>query len=74
LRSRASRPVLQGTHGALILGDDIALAARFARLLERVCEIYWRASSIGAPRILDEPEQAAAITRYRGYGSPKPVT
>lgn len=72
LKDRAA--ALMSNHGALILGVDIAQALRFARLLEWVCEIYWRASSIGDPRILDESEREAASARYRGYGTIRPVT
>ncbi len=72
LQDRAA--ALMSNHGALILGEGIAQALRFARLLEWVCEIYWRASSIGAPRILDESQREAAGARYRGYGTITPVT
>ena len=71
LQDRAA--ALMSNHGALILGEDLEQALRFARLLEWVCEIYWRASAIGPPRILDQSQREAASARYRDYGTIRSV-
>ncbi len=71
LRDRAA--ALMSNHGALVFGEDIAQAVSFARLLEWVCEIYWRASSIGPPRLLDESQREAAGRRFGAYGAIRQV-
>jgi L-fuculose-phosphate aldolase len=62
---------LMSNHGALAHGPDLAAAVGAAELLERACDIYWRAAAIGTPRALDaaEREAVAGAVRARGYGA-----
>jgi L-fuculose-phosphate aldolase len=76
------REALAGRHAALLqnhgvtaVGADVEQAYERARLVEWLAELYYRASRLGAPRILSEAElaafgeQAAALD----YGSNYPV-
>ncbi|MGH2857369.1 MAG: class II aldolase/adducin family protein [Solirubrobacteraceae bacterium] len=62
--------VLMSNHGTLAIGPDLETAVERSLLLEWASELYWRASAIGAPRVLDDAQISdyrAAVTR-RGYG------
>jgi len=64
---------LMANHGAVSHGSDIEDAARAMRLLEWACTLYWRAATIGTPRVLD-PEQLGAVADTiadLGYGATK---
>lgn len=66
---------LMANHGAITYGDDLAKAVELALLLEWACTIYWRAASIGTPRVLDADAQADVIAAVlNGYGSSRPAT
>ncbi len=66
---------LMANHGAITYADNLAKAAELALLLEWACTIYWRAASIGTPRVLDTEAQADVIAAVmNGYGSSRPVT
>jgi L-fuculose-phosphate aldolase len=64
---------LMANHGAITHAADLAAAVELALLLEWACTVYWRASSLGEPRILDEAQQRDVIDAVvrRGYGSVK---
>jgi L-fuculose-phosphate aldolase len=66
---------LLANHGAVAYAADPAAAVEASLLLEWACEVYWRASAIGAPRALDEAEQRAVVEAAvaRGYGQKKPA-
>ncbi|OPX12996.1 class II aldolase/adducin family protein [Gordonia sp. i37] len=66
---------LMANHGAVALGNDLAAAADNALLLEWLCEIYWRAHAIGAPRTLNESQQHGVIEHALriGYGGTKEI-
>jgi L-fuculose-phosphate aldolase len=66
---------LMANHGAIAYGADVAGAADLARLLEWACDVYWHASQVGTPRILDPSERDAVVAAAvaRGYGTTKPV-
>lgn len=49
---------LMANHGAVAYGEDLEVAVERTLLLEWACSVYWRAASIGTPRVLSEPEQA----------------
>jgi L-fuculose-phosphate aldolase len=61
---------LMANHGAIACGPDLDTAMEQALLLEWACELYWRASSLGTPRVLDSSEQLAFVETVsrRGYG------
>lgn len=61
---------LMQNHGAVCFAGDCAAATELARLLEWACEVYWRARTIGRPRVLSEQELAGVVDalRERGYG------
>jgi L-fuculose-phosphate aldolase len=62
---------LMANHGALVHGPDLATAARLTELLEWACTLYWRASLIGEPTVLDEADRKAVVDAVveRGYGA-----
>ncbi|HEX8206911.1 MAG TPA: class II aldolase/adducin family protein [Solirubrobacteraceae bacterium] len=60
---------LMANHGAVSYGADVAGALRATELLEWACALYWRARSVGEPRVLSEEERAEVVdyavrTRY----------
>jgi L-fuculose-phosphate aldolase len=61
---------LMANHGAITWGADLAGALAATEVLEWACAVYWRASQIGTPRVMDDAARAefmAALTQ-RGYG------
>lgn len=62
---------LMSNHGMIAVGGDVAAALENARLLEWGCELYWRAASIGTPRLLsqDDADAFLAAVSDRGYGT-----
>jgi L-fuculose-phosphate aldolase len=67
--------VLMANHGAVTFAEDIAGAVDRMSLLEWACTVYWRASALGEPRVLDADARAAVVSAAieRGYGTTKPV-
>jgi L-fuculose-phosphate aldolase len=65
---------LMANHGAIVYGPGVHAATEASLLLEWACTVYWRASALGKPRVLDEEEQGAVITAAaeRGYGTTRP--
>jgi L-fuculose-phosphate aldolase len=61
---------LMQNHGAVCFAGDCHAATELALLLEWACEVYWRASAIGDPRVLSEDELAGVVQAVseRGYG------
>jgi L-fuculose-phosphate aldolase len=58
-------------HGTIAYGDSLQEAYDRAQIIEWMCEVYWRASLAGTPRILTDSEVAAHVAaarqhRYRG--------
>jgi len=66
---------LMANHGAIAYGSDLDGAVANSLLLEWGCTLYWRARSIGVPRVLDEAARQAVVAAAveRGYGSTKPA-
>jgi L-fuculose-phosphate aldolase len=62
---------LMANHGAIAYGADMAGAVDGAELLEWGCAVYWHASALGTPRVLDDEQQAAVVSAAveRSYGS-----
>jgi L-fuculose-phosphate aldolase len=64
---------LMSNHGTLAIGDQVADAVRRTRLLEWVATLYWHASQLGKPRLLDTEQQRVASAELAGYGDLKPA-
>jgi L-fuculose-phosphate aldolase len=66
---------LMASHGAISYGSDLDGAIERSLLLEWACTVYWRASAIGQPRVLDERQQEAVIAAAveRRYGTVRPA-
>jgi L-fuculose-phosphate aldolase len=65
---------LLANHGTIALGADLDGAVHATELLEWASTVYWRAASIGTPRVLDEAARQAVIdvAMARSYGTTKP--
>lgn len=61
---------LMANHGAVALGATLEAAVENALLTEWLCELYWRAKSIGEPRLLsaDQIQAVIAAATAMGYG------
>jgi L-fuculose-phosphate aldolase len=61
---------LMANHGAIVYAEDAASAVESALLLEWTCAVYWHASALGTPQVLDEQQQRAVVSAVleRGYG------
>ena len=66
---------LMANHGGITHGPDLESALHRTLLLEWGCELYWRASSLGAPRTLDRAQRAEYETQVsaKAYGSTRPI-
>ena len=53
---------------ALVFGRDLAQAVALAVEFETLCEQYWRALQIGAPRLIDDAEMARVLLKFGSYG------
>jgi len=62
-------------HGSVAYGNKMAEAVERLELLEWLAELYWRASSMGTPHVLDDKDFEDIITAAieRGYGGLKKV-
>jgi L-fuculose-phosphate aldolase len=61
---------LMANHGAIVYAEDAASAVESALLQEWTCAVYWHASALGTPQVLDEQQQRAVVSAVleRGYG------
>jgi L-fuculose-phosphate aldolase len=66
---------LMANHGAVTHGHDLAAALRATELLEWAATVYWRATALGEPRILDSEQQQAVVDTAiaRNYGRTRPA-
>lgn len=66
---------LMANHGAVTTGATLPKAVEAALLLEWCCRLYVNAARIGAPRVLDDAQQAAVIEAAiaRSYGTTRPA-
>lgn len=71
LRERTA--CLMGNHGAVTVGPDVATAHDKSVYLEWLCDVYLRASSAGAPRLVPPAEIAAVAEKLAGYGQRPPA-
>ena len=62
-------------HGSIAYGATMDQAVERLELLEWLAELYWRASSMGTPRVLTDKDFEAIITAAieRGYGALRKV-
>jgi L-fuculose-phosphate aldolase len=62
---------LMANHGSVTTGASLDKAVENALLLEWLCAVYQSAKALGAPRVLDDEQQAAVITAAidRKYGT-----
>jgi L-fuculose-phosphate aldolase len=62
-------------HGTVTYGADVAGAVRATEVLEWAATLYWRAASIGTPRVLDEADRQAVVDAVvtKGYGATRPA-
>ena len=61
---------LMSNHGAIVHAGTIEQALEYALVLEYACSLYWRASQLGTPRVLDEAQsrEVSEQVRHLGYG------
>lgn len=59
---------LLANHGLVAVGADITAAFNTALEIEYVAELYYRASSIGEPVIVNDSEMNNVIERFKNYG------
>lgn len=61
---------LMSNHGAIVHADSIEQALESALVLEYACGLYWRASQLGTPRVLDESQwrEVSEQVRKLSYG------
>ncbi len=59
---------LMAHHGMVVFGRDCEQALALAVELETLCEQYWRALQLGAPRLLDDDEMQRVLAKFAGYG------
>jgi L-fuculose-phosphate aldolase len=69
LRDRTA--CLLGNHGAVSIGPTLIGVQELSGYLEWLCDVYLRASSAGAPRLLPPGEIATVAAKLTGYG-PRP--
>lgn len=58
---------LLGNHGMIALGKDLDDALSVAQEVEFLCEIYWRALSVGEPKILSMQQMRAVQEKFIEY-------
>jgi L-fuculose-phosphate aldolase len=59
---------LLGNHGMIALGFDLTDALNLAVEVESLCEQYWSALQLGAPRLLSPIQMLAVLDKFKGYG------
>jgi L-fuculose-phosphate aldolase len=66
---------LMQNHGSVAYGSTMDQAIHRLELLEWLAELYWRASSMGTPRVVTDKDFEAIITAAieHGYGALKKV-
>src|SRR5437588_2054232 len=66
---------LMANHGSIVYAHELDAAVENSLLLEWACTVYWRAASIGTPKVLDEHQREAVVDAAveRGYGKQQRV-
>ncbi len=60
--------VLLGNHGLLAAGPDMSYAFNAAEETEFVCELYYRAKTVGEPAILGADDMKTVMEKFAAYG------
>lgn len=68
LALQARKACLLANHGMVALGCDLDEALALSIEVESLCEMYWRACQLGAPRILSDAQMDEVIARFKHYG------
>lgn len=73
---RDRQVALMANHGSVAVGADLAAAVEHALLLEWLCALHHRASTLGEPRVLTAQQQTDVVTAAieRRYGTPQERT
>jgi L-fuculose-phosphate aldolase len=64
---RDRKACLLANHGMIAVGHDLDDALAVAVEVETVCEIYWRALSVGEPKLLDAQQMSAVRHKFTDY-------
>ncbi len=64
------RACLLGNHGMVAVGATLDAALDLAVDVEALAAMYCRVLQIGEPRLLTDAEMAAALEKFRTYGTP----
>jgi L-fuculose-phosphate aldolase len=64
---RDRKACLLGNHGMIALGKDLNDALSVAHEVEYLCEIYWRALSVGEPKILTPQQMHEVKAKFVEY-------
>jgi L-fuculose-phosphate aldolase len=64
---RDRKACLQGNHGMIALGTDLADALAVAVEVEFICEVYWRTLQAGEPRILTAQQMHEVKQKFGDY-------
>jgi L-fuculose-phosphate aldolase len=64
---RDRKACLLGNHGMIALGKDLSDALLVAQEVEYLCEIYWRALSVGKPKILTQQQMHEVKAKFVEY-------
>jgi L-fuculose-phosphate aldolase len=59
---------LMAHHGMVVFGRDCDHALALAVELETLCEQFWRALQLGAPKLLPADEMTRVLAKFAGYG------
>lgn len=62
------KAVLLANHGLLTGGKDLREAFNLTEEVEYCAELYYRAKSIGEPRIIPDDEMVLMFERFKSYG------
>ena len=65
---KEDKGILLGNHGVLTIGEDLASAFSVAKDIEFIAKLYYRAKSIGTPKLLNEKELAEVVEKFGTYG------
>ncbi len=55
-------------HGLITAADSLSVALSIAVEVESLCEIYFKALTVGEPPRLNAVQMAEALEKFRGYG------
>lgn len=66
---RDRKACLLGNHGMLALGANLRAAMALTVEVESLCEQYWSALQLGAPKLLSREQMLDVMQKFKGYGS-----